>query len=154
MKRLPLNITLKTGAFTSPQFRLIHSFIDATKETMFDSWLYSIFPHDHRVYFYNRNFGSGISYPIAFLWVEMQMAENLIDRVLRVHALYIRPPSMAISQKITKTFERILSSEAKLRGIKEIGFYTRRNPEAFMRRLNRTAPHPWQLDSYVITRKV
>lgn len=106
-------------------------------------------PPGHDVHFFVGTIG-----PLAFLWTEFQ-GHELGGKMLRVHALYIEPGvTPRWSSYITDKFEKVLTKMAKEAGAREIGFYTRRNPEAFVRRLNKTSPHRWVLDSHVVVRRV
>lgn len=108
-------------------------------------------PSQHDIWFFLS--GPTIA---GMLWTEPQQDENS-HTTLRVHALHIDPyTSSELSRKVTRIFEKEITNKAKALGIKRLGFYTRRNPHAFMRRLNRTTPpkRKWKLDSYVLTRPV
>lgn len=95
-------------------------------------------------------------FAVGFLWGQQQHHEDG-EEVLRVQALFIDPLlPIKDSIRVTTRFEKCLTDYAHAHELSTIGFYTRRQPDAFMRRLNRTAPDnsKWALDSYVITRKV
>lgn len=93
----------------------------------------------------------------SFLWAAPTVQENGTS-VIQVHAAFVSPflsPSEATF--ILQEFETRLNQYAQEHKISEIGFYTRRNPQAFMRRLNRAGQNlfsEWTLDSYVLKRAV
>ena len=148
---LPIHTVLSRtfyDAATNKENWLVNQFCRSTKEYVLMAR--DVIPVNQRVYFYYVD-----EHPIAFLWTAIQPNETG-GITLRVHALYVKKEILpADSKKITTTFEKILTSMARDRKASEIGFYTRRNPEAFIRRLNRTSPswRRWTLDSYVITRR-
>ncbi len=136
------------------QLNALHEFTKAIHETFLNTLLSENkfhVPSNHDIWFFLQG-----PVLVGFLWTEPQRDENSTT-TLRVHGLYIDPTTTpALSKRVTKTFEILLQKKAASLGIKRLGFYTRRHLQAFMRRLNRTAPKkkPWTLDSYVLTRPV
>lgn len=134
------------------QRTMIHIFAKDIKESLLCDTLTD---NENKVPLYSRMWFYEIGmFFVGFLWAQQQTQEDG-EKVLRVQALYL-DPLLPIKDSIraTRRFEKCLSGYAATNSIPTIGFYTRRQPDAFMRRLNRTAPSPWKLDSYVLTRKV
>lgn len=133
----------------SEESDLIRHFCSRTKE--FQLMAFRMVPWNHEVCFFKED-----EKPIAFLWTSIETTE-LNTQIIRVQALYVKSGiAAAKSRRITEIFEQRLTKLGETKEIKEIGFYTRRNPEAFLRRLNRTVPkaRSWFLDSYVCVRRV
>lgn len=146
-------VSLDAGGMLRPwQRSMVRIFTDDIQEPLLWNMLAA---HDNTVPPHSRMWFYEIGmFFVGFLWAQKQIQEDG-EKVLRVQALYI-DPLLPIKDSIraTRRFEKLLTSYAQENKITSIGFYTRRQPDAFMRRLNRTAPSPWKLDSYVLTRKV
>lgn len=137
---------------SSWQMDLVWEFTGATKEYFLEKILRNnnnLVPENSRMWFYTED-----NVPTAFMWAQQQPHEDG-GKVLRVHACYIMSGTeKKVSDNILSKFEARLTIYAKSNGMSHVGFYTVRNPWAFVRRLNRTSPKPWSVDSYVLTRKV
>lgn len=84
---------------------------------------------------------------VGYLYAEVQPNE-FRKMVLVIQNVYIKKKNGKYG--FIREVDKLLVEAAKKRGIDELGFYTRRNPEAFIRHIGAR----WQLDSYVLKRKV
>lgn len=89
----------------------------------------------------------------AFMWATKRNGEDHMF-VFQIEAVYITPTTRINSREIFSAFEKRGEEYARTNGCTSMGFYTRRNPHAFIRTLNRTAPKKWSIDSHVLTRPI
>lgn len=84
---------------------------------------------------------------IGYFFCEIVMNEQSREACL-VHELMIAPRHQGA--KLLQSIDAVIGAWAKLRDAKEIVFYTRRDPNAFVRLIK----NGWKLDSWIIKRCV
>jgi len=82
---------------------------------------------------------------IGFAFAEV-MTTDLGKKIVNVHHLFISSDDKTILHE----FDFKVGEWGKRFGATEVGFYTRRNPEAFLRRVK----NGWEFDCYVLRRKI
>lgn len=83
--------------------------------------------------------------PVGYFYVELVRNEYDQNACL-IHELMIAPKYSRPG--LIESVDATIGAWAKLRNVREIVFYTRRNPNAFLRHLK----NGWKLDSWILKR--